>query len=197
MAQPISDDLAQRFAEALVLHAGNQSQAAIACGYAPGASARSQGLQLARNPRVLKLLQPIAQAQLASLTPRAIQCLAGLLTNKSGYIRLEAAKDILNRNGVGAAAEPQRGQPLIVRINLGARSQPAQPGASIDVIANPPDASLIRPGGRKSGGQEEARYPGHDFSPESISQLEPGKLGLESAEVLDLPVEEGDAELDL
>jgi hypothetical protein len=57
--------------------------------------------------------------RLAALTPRAVQALAGSLDDKSGYIRLKAAKDILNRNGVGVAPEPVCGAPLLIRINLG------------------------------------------------------------------------------
>ena len=63
------------------------------------------GRDLARIPAVLKHRQPMVIEHLSALTPRAIQTLTGLLTNKSGYIRLEAAKDILNRTGVGAARD--------------------------------------------------------------------------------------------
>lgn len=173
MALPISDEMAERFAAALVSHAGNRSKAAITCGYTAGDAARSAGRDLARHPAVLKRLQPLAASQLASLTPAAIQTLAGLLSNKSGYIRLEAAKDILNRNGVGSSGDPPRAQPLVIRINLGA-SQPVQlPGTTIDAIASPSEAGLIRPGGRKPGPSEEARTTAHDFSPE-------GDLGLDA-----------------
>jgi hypothetical protein len=56
---------------------------------------------------------------LAALTPRAVQALAGLLSDKSGYVRLKAAKDILNRSSVGGGREPVPGAPLLIRINLG------------------------------------------------------------------------------
>ena len=44
--------------------------------------------------------------------------LAALLSTGSPYVRLEAAKDILDRNGVGTAHEPPRSQQLVVNINL-------------------------------------------------------------------------------
>lgn len=196
MALPISDEMAERFAQALVANAGNRSRAAIECGYTPSAAARSAGLALSRNPKVLKLLQPLAAAQLASLTPAAIQTLAGLLSNKSGYIRLEAAKDILNRNGVGASSEPVRAAPLVVRINLSAAAAAGAATPVIDAIANPPDALAIRPGGRKPGQPEEARTPAHDFSLES--DLGPGdnmdaKVPEAASQVLDLTLDDDSA----
>jgi hypothetical protein len=64
-----------------------------------------------------------AQSKLASLTPKAISTIAGILTNKSGYIRLEAAKDILNRNGVGVQKDGASTQPLVISIKIGGREQ--------------------------------------------------------------------------
>jgi len=55
---------------------------------------------------------------LAALTPRAVQTLARLLSDKSGYIRLKAAKDILNRNGPGVSKEPTQTGQLVVDINI-------------------------------------------------------------------------------
>jgi hypothetical protein len=55
---------------------------------------------------------------LAALTPRAVQTLARLLSDKSGYIRLKAAKDILNRNGLGVSKEPMQTGQLVVNINI-------------------------------------------------------------------------------
>src|SRR5215472_5459122 len=115
LVAPISDDRAQQFATALISHRGNQTQAAIACGYKPGNAARCAGRELSRNPRVLRLLQPMLVEHLAALTPRAVKTLAGLLSHKSGYIRLKAAKDILNRNAVGMGREPVGGAPLLIR----------------------------------------------------------------------------------
>ena len=53
------------------------------------------------------------------MTPRAIQTLGSLLSASSAFVRLEAAKDILDRNGVGTSREPPRSQQLVVNINLG------------------------------------------------------------------------------
>ena len=125
LVAPISDDRAQQFATALISHCGNQTRAAIACGYKPGNAARCAGSHLSRNPRVLRLLQPMLVEHLAALTPKALKTLAGLLSHKSGYIRLKAAKDILNRNAVGMGREPVRGAPLLIRITLGSDA-PAQ-----------------------------------------------------------------------
>lgn len=118
LVAPISDDRAQQFATALISHRGNQTQAAIACGYKPGNAARCAGRELSRNPRVLRLLQPMLVEHLAALTPRAVQTLARLLSDKSGYIRLKAAKDILNRNGPGVSKEPTQTGQLVVDINI-------------------------------------------------------------------------------
>ena len=129
MAVPISDEVAERFAIELVSHAGNQTQAAIACGYKPGESARSSGKDLSRHPKVLQRLQGLTAQKLATLSPQAINTLGKLLTHKSGYIRLEAAKDILNRNGIGTEQRQQQHQPVLIRINLDA--------------AKPPDETMI------------------------------------------------------
>jgi hypothetical protein len=136
MVAPISDDVAQRFAEALITHSGNQSAAAVACGYTPGNIARSRGRDLARNPRVLKILQPLVMQHISALTPKAVQTLSGLLTAKSSYIRLEAAKDILNRTGVGVDQQPLRAQPLLIRINLGTGQQGHSADTNPVVIEN-------------------------------------------------------------
>ena len=125
MPRRISEEKAKAFAEALIKHGGNRTQAAVALGYKPGNRARVSALQLVRNPAVLKYLQPMMQAHLQSLTPQAISTLQALLSNKSGYIRLEAAKDILNRNGIGTTHEAPKAQQLVVNINL----EPAQAAA--------------------------------------------------------------------
>ena len=67
---------------------------------------------------MLRLLQPMLVEHLAALTPRAVQTLARLLSDKSGYIRLKAAKDILNRNGPGVSKEPTQTGQLVVDINI-------------------------------------------------------------------------------
>ena len=92
---------------------------------------------------------------LSALTPRAIQTLAGLLTNKSGYIRLEAAKDILNRTGVGAARDGSNTSPLLISIQIGDRTLGVQSGG-FDGASTPSLSPEFEPGGRKSEEAEEA-----------------------------------------
>ena len=65
-----------------------------------------------------RLLQPMLVEHLAALTPRAVQTLARLLSYKIGYIRLKAAKDIFNRNGVEVSKEPMWAGQLVVNINI-------------------------------------------------------------------------------
>jgi len=139
LVAPISDDRAQQFATALISHRGNQTQAAIACGYKPGNAARCAGRELSRNPRVLRLLQPMLVEHLAALTPRAVQTLARLLSDKSGYIRLKAAKDILNRNGLGVSKEPMQTGQLVVNINIRKHDQVGRKNAPPISTANASD----------------------------------------------------------
>jgi phage terminase small subunit len=167
LAVVISDEAAERFAQALITHGGIQSQAAIACGYTSGTAARTSGMMLSRHPKVLKALQPLVIQHLQALTPRAVQALSGLLTNKSGYIRLEAAKDILDRNGVGTSQEQLRTQPLVIRINLGTPTVQSSAQPVLEQMTDVSSHPGHRPGGRKTGNPEATRSPAHDFSPEA------------------------------
>jgi hypothetical protein len=174
MAEPLSDENAEAFAKALVISGGNLSKAAIACGYEPGGAARSAGVFLSRHPAVLKCLHPLVMQQLSSLQPRAVQTLAGLLTNKSGYIRLEAAKDILNRMGVGASRDAGNTSPLLISIQIGEGAA----GRSVAVVAPEIVSDLdavTGPGGPKTARPELTRSPEHDFSEkveaESVSKV--------------------------
>jgi hypothetical protein len=76
---------------------------------------------------------------LAALTPRAVQTLAGLLSDKSGYIRLKAAKDILNRNGQGVSKEPTQTGQLVVDINIRKHDQVGRNNAPPIPVANASD----------------------------------------------------------
>jgi hypothetical protein len=78
---------------------------------------RCRPIALSRNPAVAKHLQVEAHAELHRLTPRAIRTIAELLTNKSGYIRPEAAKEALNRNGIGTAKD-QSNTPSLFTLRL-------------------------------------------------------------------------------
>ncbi len=66
------------------------------------------------------------------LSPMAADQLRKLLRNKSGYVRLEAAKDILNRAGIGTTKEQPKTAPLIVTISLDVPAQRAIPAMVID-----------------------------------------------------------------
>jgi hypothetical protein len=113
--ESISKATAQAFAQALIDNHGNATAAARSLKYD---NAKDYGHRYRRHPLVLKALAPMAQAQLQSLTPQAIQTLGHLLNNGSPYVRLEAAKDVLDRNGVGTSREPPRSAQLVVNINL-------------------------------------------------------------------------------
>jgi len=123
---PISDAKARAFALALVANGGNLTAAARTLGYD---NPRSAGHALSRHPAVAKHLQVEAQAELQSLTPKAVRTIAGLLTNKSGYIRLDAAKEVLRANNIGIAKDKSNTQPLLISIQIGDKNLfPSQSG---------------------------------------------------------------------
>jgi hypothetical protein len=121
----ISKQTAQAFAEALISNHGNATAAARALEYE---DAKGVGHRYSRHPLVLAALAPLAAAHLNALTPKAIQTLSSLLTAGSPYVRLEAAKDILDRNGVGTSREPPKSSQLVVNINL-------QPTSTVAALA--------------------------------------------------------------
>jgi hypothetical protein len=160
--QLISKQTAQAFAEALIANHGNATAAARALQYddAPGT-----GHRYSRHPLVLAALAPLAQAHLNSLTPKAIQTLGALLHQGSAYVRLEAAKDILDRNGVGTSREPPRSSQLVVNINLQTAMTVA---ADAPTVIDSKELSLIRveEGGlENSVSENSSTSPAHDFSP--------------------------------
>jgi hypothetical protein len=217
MAQ-ITDERAKAFAKALVACGGNKTQAAITIGYDIGPRSRVAGSDLARNPKVLKYLQPMVLEALQALTPRAVVTLGALLNNKSGYIRLEAVKDILNRNGVGVGKEPVQTGQLVVNINIrdhdklggGVETsslpqpqvvdvEPTLPDEDAEVAAAQPLLTLDgiplvvpheQPGGLKSDTQKPRASPTHDFSPEVTSAEEVLGVGRISAEEVSRVLEE-------
>src|SRR5215470_4498373 len=94
MARPYSSDLRARVVEAVDAGA-TRYEAAERFGISVASAVRwhqawrNEGTieakpALTRNPAVAKHLQVEAQAELQSLTPRAIRTIAGLLTHKSG-----------------------------------------------------------------------------------------------------------------
>ena len=113
---------------------------------------------------MLRALAPLAQAHLNALTPKAIQTLAALLNTGSPYVRLEAAKDILDRNGVGTAHEPPRSQQLVVNINLSpSTAGDVTPPVVLDVDAIADDVSETR-ALENSNSSDSSTSSAHDFS---------------------------------
>lgn len=170
---PVSKQVAQAFAEALLANHGNATAAARQLQYE---NAKDIGHRYARHPLVLAALAPMAQQHLSSLTPKAIQTLNSLLTAGSPYVRLEAAKDILDRNGVGTSREPPKSSQLVVNINLSA------PNASTNTVPNTVDVLATDIDARETEGLENSALspsltsPAYDFSaevpeiPEAVTQ---------------------------
>ena len=173
--QLISKQTAQAFAEALVANHGNATAAARALEYE---DAKGIGRRYSRHPLVLAALAPLAQAHLNSLTPKAIQTLNSLLTAGSPYVRLEAAKDILDRNGVGTAHEPPRSQQLVVNINLSpSTAGDVTPPVVLDVDAIADDVSEARALENSDPSHSSTSSP-HDFS-EKVSSSSAHDFSLE------------------
>ena len=178
--ESISEATAQAFAQALISNHGNATAAARSLKYDDAAGT---GHRYKRHPLVLKCLAPMAAAQLQSLTPQAIQTLGHLLNNGSPYVRLEAAKDVLDRNGVGTSREAPRSAQLVVNINL----SPAAPAdvtpvtlelTSTDPIAQVGEGALENFGSSLSSTSSAHSFspevsPAHDFSPEASQPLVP------------------------
>jgi phage terminase small subunit len=116
------------FADALIANGGNLTKAAIAVGYSAKTAAVT-GSKLSVNPQGRALLRARTEQMLDFLAPLAVEQLRKLLWNKSGYVRLEAVKDILNRDAIGVAKEAPKTAPLVVNINLGAADQPQRAAA--------------------------------------------------------------------
>ena len=163
--QPVSKQHAQAFAEALLANHGNATAAARVLQYE---DARGSGHRMSRHPLVLAALAPLAQAHLASMTPRAIQTLGNLLNTGSPYVRLEAAKDILDRNGVGTSREPPKSSQLVVNINL-SQPQISATGDALHVVETAllDDVSVSR-GLENSAPSLPSTSPAHDFSTEVV-----------------------------
>lgn len=120
----------QRFVEALLANGGNRTEAAKAAGYGER-SAHVTGCRLAKLPWVKRALREAVDDILADSAPIAAQTLRQLLDSKSHYVRLEAAKDILDRNGVGTDKKQTDQRPLVLKFNFGPSS--ASSSAPVDV----------------------------------------------------------------
>lgn len=96
-----------------------QTEAAIEAGYAPD-SAHVAASRLMRNPKVFNAIQVEAMRNLGALGPSAVRQIGKLIDGaKSEYVRLEAAKDVLNRLGFSRSDGSGQTQPVKVVINLG------------------------------------------------------------------------------
>jgi hypothetical protein len=176
----ISKERAQAFAEARLLHHGNATAAARSLEYD---NPSSKGHWYSRHPLVLRALAPLAQAHLNALTPKAIQTLASLLSTGSPYVRLEAAKDILDRNGVGTAHEPPRSQQLVVNINLSPITHgDVTPPVVLDVDAIADDVS--EEGAlENSDASHSSTSSAHDFSTEVLDNKVAQPLMIERSSI--------------
>lgn len=105
------------FCDALIANSGNRTKAAITAGYSPR-SAHVAGSRLMKLVQVRKYLALQAEAIMAEAAPMAAQAMKKLLKHKSGYVRVEAAKDVLNRTGVGQSTNGAGARPLNVIIKL-------------------------------------------------------------------------------
>jgi hypothetical protein len=163
----ISEQRARDFAQALIDNHGNATAAARSLEYdTPSAN----GHRLSRHPLVIKALAPMAAAQLQSLTPQAIQTLGHLLNNGSPYVRLEAAKDVLDRNGVGTSREPPRSAQLVVNINLSPADTAVTLPPLLDLAALPYEAPKAEGGPENSVPGNPSITPAHDF-PQQVSSI--------------------------
>lgn len=92
-------DMQAAFVRNLVGNGGNRTQAALDAGYSPKC-AREQAYELMRIPHVMQAVLEHSMAEFISNAPRAQATLIDLLDGKSEYVRLEAAKDLLDRAGL-------------------------------------------------------------------------------------------------
>jgi phage terminase small subunit len=89
----------QSYVDALVMNGGKREAAAISAGYSPK-TARVQAHAMLKIPHVLQALIERTAIELVSSAPNAANTLTDLLKGKSEYVRLEAAKDLLDRAGL-------------------------------------------------------------------------------------------------
>lgn len=90
------------FVDAYVANGGNGAAAAREAGYSEK-SARIEGHRLLRNPLIVKEVYERTVIALGASLPRALETVSKLSTEaNSEYVRLEAAKDLLDRAGLKA-----------------------------------------------------------------------------------------------
>jgi len=110
-----------RFVKCYVEHGdGNATRAALAAGYAKS-SAHAVGYRLLRNPAVLDAIHKLTLSMIGAAAPLALRTMVKLLEHSSGYVRQQAAADLLDRAGL---RPPERHQHMVagavsIRIELG------------------------------------------------------------------------------
>ncbi|MEX5563578.1 terminase small subunit [Pseudophaeobacter sp. 1A16562] len=108
MAKPDWEKRA-RFAEAYA-DSGNATQAALSAGV-PQSSAHSMGYRWLRDPQVTEMIRNAMNDRLKALGPQAVGVIKELLLsdNVSPQLRLQAARDVLDRLGW---VPPKRPDPI-------------------------------------------------------------------------------------
>lgn len=99
---PHLTEMQERFLIAYVANGGKREAAALTAGYSKQ-GARQNAWRLLQRPEAIQALMQLSAAALGSHVPAAISQVAKLsLRAKSEYVKLEAAKDILDRVGLTA-----------------------------------------------------------------------------------------------
>lgn len=89
----------QAFVDEFIANGGKQSAAALKAGYAEG-SHHTDASRLVRNPLIQQAITKGVMMQIGLRAASALQTIDSLSTTaRSDYVRLEAAKDILDRAG--------------------------------------------------------------------------------------------------
>jgi predicted esterase len=111
----------QRFVSEYLQNGGNQTAAALSAGYSEGAAA-DMASRMVRNPLIQQAIQRETLTAIGLSVAPALHRVVTLIDHaRSDYVKLEAAKDVLNRAGFAA---PQRvdhrlDQSLTVHFDLG------------------------------------------------------------------------------
>jgi len=92
--------LQDKFVDEYISNGGVGSKAAIAAGYSENTAAQSAYVLL-RKPQVMQEIYRRTVEQIGLAAPKALGTIVGLIDKaKSDYVKLEAAKDILDRSGM-------------------------------------------------------------------------------------------------
>jgi hypothetical protein len=113
------------FVKEYVSNGGNGKAAAIAAGYSE-ATAHSIAVQLKRNPLIQQAVQKEIVTQMGYAAVPALARIVQLVDGaRSDYVRLEAAKDLLNRSGFQAPTrvDHRLDAGLSVTLSLGKATQ--------------------------------------------------------------------------